>query len=85
VDLKFCGLTVCYLPHLQNKLNEKFKYDLKDTELTHDLWKTIGKPSEQWIQIVNDLLDQTKNVNLDLHEKNFMLRGDTLVITDPWI
>lgn len=55
----------------------------------HKLWQTVGGvPDETWASTVNNLFSiwkRNKNVmNLDLHDENFMLRGRTLVIIDPF-
>lgn len=46
-----------------------------------------AKPSASWIDISKKLIDFSDNNNvhhLDIHSDNFMLRDQTLVITDPF-
>jgi hypothetical protein len=63
-------------------------------KLAHDhvqqvtLWKQIGRePDEAWYNVAQDLITMSKHLGtreLDIHEENVMLRGNTLVITDPF-
>jgi hypothetical protein len=64
-------------------------YALKDSwEAQQLLWQKIGAPPPGWILLVNKLVSflihNTKRTELDLHAGNFMRRGTTLVITDPF-
>jgi hypothetical protein len=49
----------------------------------------IGKKADpSWIQICNSLMDYCNAIgfpHLDLHGANFMMRGNTVVILDPFI
>lgn len=51
--------------------------------------KSIGsKSSNSWKQacdIMFDFMDEVDYQVIDLHEANFMLRGQQLVILDPWV
>ena len=46
----------------------------------------IQPPSQEWTQAVMDLavMSRKRGLGWDLDEKNVMLRGNTLVITDPF-
>ena len=48
--------------------------------------KNIQPPSQGWLQAVTDLvmMSQSQHLGWDLHLNNVMLRGSTLVITDPF-
>jgi hypothetical protein len=55
----------------------------------HDLWNHIsGYPSPEWTSIIDDLFlfwhQNQSQMGMDLHDGNFMLRGPTLVIIDPF-
>ncbi len=55
----------------------------------HDLWNHIsGYPSLEWTSIIDDLFlfwhQNQSQIDMDLHDGNFMLRGRTLVIIDPF-
>lgn len=81
------------LPH-QVQTYLEAHYDI-DEERMYDRRKfesnflKIGKKADpQWIAICNDLMNYCNNINfphLDLHGKNFMMRGNTVVILDPFI
>jgi hypothetical protein len=52
-----------------------------------DLWKKFGYPDASWLDISDKIVLAAKKHGIkrfDLHHENFMLRGQTLVITDPW-
>lgn len=55
----------------------------------HELWNKLGRsPDESWIKTVMQLMDSAARLGtpgLDLHEDNLMRRGETLVITDPFV
>ena len=56
----------------------------------HELWNKLGRsPGENWIRTVIQLMDSAAKLGtpapLDIHEDNLMRRGETLVITDPFI
>lgn len=59
-----------------------------DQSLQDELWTKLGRrPDDAWFAIANDLLQlakQLKTRGLDIHEDNVMLRGNTLVVTDPF-
>jgi hypothetical protein len=59
-----------------------------DDFLQEKLWDKMGrKPDEDWFAVVDGLLQLVLTLNirgLDIHEDNVMLRGDTLVVTDPF-
>lgn len=46
----------------------------------------INKPNDDWFELCHLLIKRKKQINtlFDLHEGNFMVRGNTLVITDPY-
>jgi len=48
--------------------------------------KNIQPPDREWLQAVSDLAETSRSQDLgwDLHLNNVMLRGNTLVITDPF-
>jgi hypothetical protein len=53
--------------------------------LLDDVWRKIKRqPDPAWIDITTKLIAATTKSYLDLHSGNFMLRGTTLVIIDPW-
>jgi len=60
------------------------------TDLNKDLeeiWEKFGYPPPAWVEICDKLVDSAKQhgfAGFDLHNENFMLRDQTLVITDPW-
>lgn len=53
------------------------------------VWEIINKkpPSMSWIKTFLQIikLSKTDRIEIDMHSGNFMIRGDTLVITDPFI
>jgi hypothetical protein len=69
--------------------NTAFIQDLaNDQSKQQELWVKMGRqPDDAWFNIADDLLQlsrQLKTRGLDIHEDNVMLRGNTLVITDPF-
>ena len=46
----------------------------------------IEPPESSWVQAISDLINisQSQHVGWDLHLENMMLRGNTLVIIDPF-
>jgi hypothetical protein len=61
----------------------------KNTDEWSQLWeKTRRAPDEAWLSLVQDLVAHSGGSRgasmLDLNEDNLMLRGNTLVITDPY-
>jgi len=52
-----------------------------------DIFAKFKKPDQSWIDIVDKLILYAENVGevyFDIHYQNFMLRNNTLVITDPF-
>lgn len=46
-----------------------------------------GPPPQSWTQVIKDLITYSKQHNIrrwDMHAANFMTRGNTLVISDPF-
>lgn len=54
----------------------------------NDMFNMLGeKPDAAWMNLVNALIKYGHSINepyLDLHDENFMKRGNTLIINDPW-
>ncbi len=54
-----------------------------------EMWKTIGQPPQDWMATVNLLVrflpTLGQKTRFDLHADNFMLRQNTLVLTDPFV
>ena len=73
-----------------NKLMDDVKHEYHALFYKGELDKIftiIGrKPDNNWIQVVDKLLEYCKKIDLyflDIHDGNFMQRGNTLIITDP--
>ena len=53
------------------------------------LWSMLGRtPDSTWMRTVQKLMKTARSlgmVRLDMHEDNIMCRGETLVITDPFV
>ena len=54
------------------------------------LWQKIGRPDHSWTEAVDLVLNLHRSgtswpSTLDMHAGNFMMRNDTLVITDPLV
>ena len=62
--------------------------DLTDPEQQEDIYKKLGgQPAHTWSQVLSDLAEYSERVDVggwDMHEDNFMRRGNTLVIVDPF-
>jgi len=63
---------------------------LFDPEIEKELWQKIGSPDTSWKEAIDLVLTRyTEGTKwpsrLDMHPGNFMLRGSTLVITDPFV
>lgn len=60
---------------------------LRNVDIT-EMFKKLGRfPDKSWYDIVDIVLknvDVTESSYLDIHDENFMKRGSTLVITDPY-
>ncbi len=61
----------------------------REINSSHKIWQLVGgAPSNEWKRIVDELFafwEKSKaRANIDLHSANFMLRGRTLVILDPY-
>ena len=52
----------------------------------NDIWNKIRKPDDAWFSLSEMLYSfaRKEKLNIDLHDDNFMLRGNTLVIIDPY-
>ena len=53
-----------------------------------EIWQYIQQPPAKWKQAadaVTKLAGKMNLINLDLHETNFMRRGETLVFLDPYV
>jgi hypothetical protein len=54
----------------------------------NDIFDLIGaRPDDAWIRLVDALIKYGRHIGrtyFDLHDQNFMLRGTTLIINDPW-
>lgn len=73
---------------LENRFGQS-AYALADSwDAQQLLWQKIGAPPQGWMPLVNKLvsflINNTKRTEMDLHAGNFMRRGKTLVITDPF-
>lgn len=67
----------CWLPN-----------DYDNEDIMKEIWKIVGLPDQSWMTAVDNLfLFGIRNQirEYDLHSGNIMKRGNTLVITDPWI
>ena len=60
-----------------NDIEKKEAYQKMAQELTDDQYK-------QSVEIINLLQGQDNNITYDLHEGNFMMRKNTLVVIDPF-
>lgn len=52
-----------------------------------NIFRHYGNPGKPWIEVCRDLIDLGKHIGLrylDLYAANFMLRGNTLVVADPF-
>jgi hypothetical protein len=62
--------------------------DLLDFEQQDEIYQKLGgQPPHTWSQVLGDLADYSEHVDVaswDMHEDNFMRRGKTLVIVDPF-
>lgn len=62
--------------------------DLLDPELHDEIYARLGgEPPQTWTQVLSDLAEYSEHVdvgNWDMHAANFMRRGNTLVIVDPF-
>lgn len=71
----------------ENIVKKKFDNELGlgwDTNKIQELWDNIGKHVDShWLSLLDEL--KSLNINVDFHDENFMLRGKTLVIIDPFI
>ena len=72
------------------KLRDMVTGSLFDPKHEQELWQQIGEPDAAWKEAVDLVLaryaEGTKwPSRLDMHPGNFMLRGSTLVITDPFV
>ena len=62
--------------------------DFNDNDSLNEIWRLVDKPDNEWNQIVEDVITlgtQMNLKNIDLGDENFMRRGNTLVILDPFI
>lgn len=73
------------------RLVKAFKIDVQnllvDPETQKTLWREVGEPGEDWKRVVPALIAWMRKFpkhELDLHSGNFMVRGRTLVIVDPF-
>lgn len=62
--------------------------DLLDPEQQDEIYQKLGgQPAHTWSQVLSDLADYSDHMDVaswDMHEDNFMRRGKTLVIVDPF-
>jgi hypothetical protein len=63
--------------------------DLMDPDQQADIYKKLGgEPPQSWMQVLHDLARYSDHVDVqggwDMHSDNFMRRGKTLVIVDPF-
>lgn len=77
-----------FAPTVGVHLRELSRGSIFDKQIQSELWEKIGTPDALWKQAVDLLLDLHQKgtswpSDIDMHEGNFMLRGPTLVITDP--
>jgi hypothetical protein len=60
----------------------------RDQNKIHDIYQRLGrKPDNAWIAAVTECCNSANSLNLqmlDLHYGNFMLRGNCLIIADPY-
>lgn len=63
--------------------------DVLEPKNLQKVFRVFGHtPSQEWMTMVNELCEFAKNHNiliLDTNRSNMMLRGSTLVMTDPFI
>jgi hypothetical protein len=72
------------------RLRHMVKGNVFDPTTQQTLWKDIGEPESSWKKAVDLVLGRYSKgtkwpSRLDMHPGNFMLRGTTLVITDPFV
>lgn len=63
--------------------------DFMNAATRKDIMKktTQPMPTDSWGELIIAMLESSKHLNLaswDMHEGNFMMRHNTLVIVDPW-
>jgi len=63
--------------------------DLMDPDQQEDIYvKLGGEPPQSWMQVLSALAEYSDHVDVeggwDMHSNNFMRRGKTLVIVDPF-
>ena len=62
--------------------------DLLDSEISPDIYERAGGyPPETWVDVLDELGEYSRSIDLntwDMHQGNFMRRGSTLVIADPF-
>ncbi len=79
-----------FAPTVGAHLRELSRGSIFDKEIQKTLWEKIGTPSDSWKRAVDLLLELYQKgtrwqSELDMHPANFMLRGHTLVISDPLV
>ena len=62
--------------------------DLLDPDQSQEIYAKLGgEPPASWAQVLTDLTEYTEHTDVDswdMHADNFMRRGSTLVIVDPF-
>jgi hypothetical protein len=77
---------------LENKLIDfdfYLPWDYRNPEKVRSLWSALGeKPEKSWCEAIDKIMQtaKTKNkITLDINYGNIMKRGNTLVVTDPYV
>ena len=67
--------------------NEQLSQLVSNTELLDKVWQKMGpEPDVEWKNLllaIKGVSSRSRKFDIDLHDENVMLRGPTLVITDP--
>jgi hypothetical protein len=81
-------------PGLDEKLQDQLgnwgytPEDLLDPDQNQEIYAKLGgEPPASWAQVLTDLAEYTERTDVeawDMHADNFMTRGNTLVIVDPF-
>lgn len=75
-------LTDMVMDKLKHKYDSAYEIDLDQ------MFAELGEqPDNAWIELVDTIIDYGQSIGeryFDLHDENFMLRGNTLIINDPW-
>ena len=83
------GGLMMYNKELKAIAGKEYNFDYNPLQKPQpEIWEYVSQPWEKWKQAADAVTKQAarlKLLNLDLHEANFMRRGETLVFLDPYV